>query len=46
VARGSWRGLAGEPVRVEERDGQVEVHYGTHRVRCLAASELVRDKML
>ena len=40
------RGLAGEPVRVEERDGQVEVYYCTRRVRCLAIAELRRDKML
>jgi transposase InsO family protein len=40
------RGLAGEPVRVEERDGQLEVYYGPHRIRCLATSELRRDKML
>ena len=40
------RGLAGEPVRVEERDGQVEIYYCSHRVRCLSASELRRDKML
>jgi hypothetical protein len=40
------RGLAGEPIRVEGRGGQVEVDYCTHRVRCLSASELRRDKML
>jgi transposase InsO family protein len=40
------RGLAGEPVRVEERSGQVEVYYCTHRVRCLSAAELRRDTML
>ncbi len=40
------RGLAGEPVRVEERDGQVEVYYCAHRVRCLSAAELRRDTML
>lgn len=40
------RGLAGEPVRVEERGGQVEVFYCGHRVRCLSASELRRDTML
>jgi hypothetical protein len=40
------RGLAGEPVRVEERGGQVEIYYCTHRIRCLLASELRRDKML
>lgn len=40
------RGLAGEPVRVEERDGSVEVYYCEHRVRCLSAAELRRDTML
>jgi transposase InsO family protein len=40
------RGLAGEPVRVEERGGQVEVFYCDHRVRCLSASGLRRDTML
>jgi transposase InsO family protein len=40
------RGLAGEPVRVEERDGQVEVFYCDHRVRCLSAAGLRRDTML
>lgn len=40
------RGLAGEPVRVEERAGSVEVYYCTHRVRCLAVDELKRDTML
>jgi transposase InsO family protein len=40
------RGLAGEPVRVEEQDGQVEVYYGPHRVRCLSAAGLRRDTML
>lgn len=40
------QGLAGEPARVEERAGQVEVYYGTRRVRCLAIAELRRDKML
>jgi len=40
------RGLAGEPVRVEESAGQVEVYYGAHRVRCLSAAALVRDRML
>ena len=40
------RGLAGEPVRVEERGGSVEVYYCAHRVRCLSAAELRRDTML
>jgi transposase InsO family protein len=40
------RGLAGESVRVEERDGQVEVFYLAHRIRVLAVSELRRDTML
>lgn len=40
------RGLAGEPVRVEERAGQVEVSYCTYRVRCLSADELNRDRMI
>lgn len=40
------RGLAGEPVRVEERDGSVEVYYCDYRVRCLSASDLRRDTML
>jgi len=40
------RGLAGEWVRVEERDGQVELYYCTRRIRCLAVAELTRDKML
>ena len=40
------RGLTGEPVRVEERDGQVEVFYCEYRVRCLSAAELHRDRML
>lgn len=40
------RGLAGEPVRVEERDGSVEFSYCEVRVRCLSAAELSRDTML
>jgi transposase InsO family protein len=40
------RGLAGEPVRVEERSGQVEVYYGAHRVRCLSTAGLKHDTML
>jgi transposase InsO family protein len=40
------RGLAGESVRLEERDGQVEVFYLAHRIRVLAVSELRRDTML
>ena len=40
------RGLTGEPVRVEERDGQVEVYYCDYRVRCLSAAELRCDRML
>ena len=40
------RGLAGEPVRVEERDGSVEFYYCDVRVRCLSAAELRRDTML
>ena len=39
-------GLAGEPVRVEERDSHVEISYCHRRLRILAASELRRDKML
>jgi transposase InsO family protein len=40
------RGLTGEPVRVEERDGQVEVFYCDYRVRCISAAELRCDRML
>jgi transposase InsO family protein len=40
------RGLAGEPVRVEERAGSVEVYYCDHRVRCVSAAELGRGTML
>jgi transposase InsO family protein len=40
------RGLAGEPVRVEEGADHIEVYYCDHRVRCLSAADLRRDTML
>ncbi|MBA3312015.1 MAG: transposase family protein [Planctomycetaceae bacterium] len=40
------RGLAGETVQVIEQDTQIEIHYGTQRIRCLSAGELRRDTML
>jgi hypothetical protein len=40
------RGLVGEPVRVEDRDGQVEIYYCDHRVRCVWAADLTRATML
>jgi transposase InsO family protein len=40
------RGLAGEPVRVHECDGRVEVYYCDYRVRCLSAADLTRGTVL
>ena len=40
------RGMAGEPVRVEERTGSVEVYYCDYRIRCLSEAALERDTML
>jgi transposase-like protein len=39
-------GLAGESVRVEEREREVAVYYCWKEVRCLATAELVRGKYL
>jgi hypothetical protein len=40
------RGLAGEPVRLDERDREIDVYYCAHRVRRLAVRELRPDTML
>jgi hypothetical protein len=40
------RGLVGETVRVEEREGRVEVYYCWKRIRDLSASQLKPDIML
>jgi hypothetical protein len=50
----SWRGyrilvgagVAGERVRVEERDAEVAVFYCAKQVRCLSAAQLVKGKYL
>jgi len=48
----SWRGyelsvgqgMEGEPVRVEEKDGEVEVWYGLRRLRALPVVALVKGR--
>ena len=40
------RGLAGEPVWVEERTGSVDVYYCDYRVRCVSAADLERATVL
>ena len=37
-------GPAGERVRVVEREAEVEVYYGTYRVRCVPTALLSRDR--
>jgi transposase-like protein len=39
------RGIVGEYVRIEERDGEVAVSYADHRVRCVA-TELLRPGVM
>ena len=40
------RGLAGDTVRLEERDGELAIYYCHKRVRAIPASELRKDKIL
>lgn len=40
------RGLAGEPVRIEEREHEIDVYYCEHRIRRLSAEALRPDTML
>jgi hypothetical protein len=43
---GATRGLAGEPVRLHEGDGRVEVYYCDYRVRCLSSADLTHGTVL
>lgn len=40
------RGLAGDSVRVEERDREVQIYYCDHLVRAVATDQLRKDRML
>lgn len=40
------RGIAGEPVRLEERDRELVVFYGWKTIRCLSIEQLVKGKVL
>ncbi len=40
------KGLAGDPVRLEESDGELVIYYATHPIRRLALSQLTKDTTL